>query len=344
MTEQHILIVTTPGFVKRRVDQHLRSLLSPRRITLWDRVKPNPSLEDLEGAICELGKLDIDCVIGLGGGSSIDSAKILANTISGDMVTSLSQIVRDKTLVNWGPKRLQLIAIPTTAGTGSEVTPFATVWDYAQKKKYSIAGNFMYPNIALLDPYLTLTLNSANTLYPALDAISHALESLWNKNKTPISRNLAFTALNQMNTALPEVLNNPENIKARSEMMVASTCAGLAISQTRTAIAHAISYPLTIDFNIPHGLACSFILTNLIEKNLNRITNNVLEYEILKKTKEMLIALKLGQKISKYASTKELLTSISGKIDITRLSNYDGNIIDDINKLISQSLEQYEKS
>lgn len=260
---QNVLLVTTPGFVRRGVTDRIRQLLTTCQTIIWDGVKPNPDLKDLDAATAQLSRKGIDTVIGLGGGSAMDAAKILAVTLSNPAQPTLEQMFRHKKAANLS-SRLQLVAIPTTSGTGSEVTPFATVWDHEECKKYSLAGYFVYPDVALLDASLTLTLGKADTLYPALDTVSHALESLWNKNKTPVSEVFATRALALANEGIPAVLQDPSSYDARQKMQVASTLAGIAISQTRTALAHSISYPLTARFYVPHGLACSFTLPRLI--------------------------------------------------------------------------------
>jgi alcohol dehydrogenase len=221
-----------------------------------------------------------------------------------------------------------MVAIPTTSGTGSEVTPFATVWDHEQHKKYSLAGEWVYPDVALLDASLTLTLSEEDTLYPALDAISHALESLWNKNCTPVSRAFAFQALVLSNKALPLVIKEPNNLNARRDLQNASVLSGLAISQTRTAIAHSISYPITSRLGVPHGLACSFILPKLLEININNLDCNASERTILETNLIMLRSLELPKRLSIYANKEQVRMLGLEMINPDRMSNYNGELID----------------
>jgi alcohol dehydrogenase len=160
-----------------------------------------------------------------------------------------------------------VITIPTTAGTGAEVTPFATIWDFRQRKKYSLTGNDLFPIKAVLDPALTLDLPELLTVSSGLDAISHALESIWNENANPVSIGLATQSLVISLRTLPELKNNPTDMEGRATMMESSLLAGMAISQTRTALAHSISYPLTLAFDLPHGIACSFTLPAILRFN-----------------------------------------------------------------------------
>jgi alcohol dehydrogenase len=125
----------------------------------------------------------------------------------------------------------------------------------------------LYPKLAILDPELTLGLPEDVSITSGLDAISHACESAWNRNASPVSLGLVTRSLKLSLRALPGVVADPRDAAARSEMMAASLLAGLAISQTRTALSHAISYPLTANFGVPHGFACSFTLPAMLRFN-----------------------------------------------------------------------------
>ena len=216
---------------------------------------------------------------------------------------------------------MPVTAIPTTSGTGAEVTPFATVWDSTTHKKHSLTGEHIYPTHALLDPELTLTLRRKETLYPALDTISHALESLWNKNRTPLSEAYATQALILANKALPIILEAPDNLEHRSRMQQASVLAGLAISQTRTAIAHSISYPLTSHFGVPHGLACSFTLPWLIKEWLPRVSESYLG-DLLKTTGALLERGRFSDEITYYVDELQALSCVDEMIIPERAGNY----------------------
>ncbi len=323
VNEKHVLVVTTPGFVKRGLVEQIKSILAPHKVTVWDGVKPNPDLKDLDIATHHLQSLDISCVLGLGGGSALDAAKVLATTIPNPSKPTLAKVFRDNVLTQWA-RRLPLVVIPTTSGTGAEVTPFATIWDYELQKKYSLTGDFIFPDLALLDANLTLTLMEEDTLYPALDAVSHALESLWNIKCTPITRAFALNALNLSAQSLPVVLENPQNLLARRDLMVASALAGLAISQTRTAIAHAISYPLTLHCRVPHGLACSFPLMDLLAIHTDRIATSPSELKLLGDIKFILKKLNLQNRIQKYIKNTNI-QSLYLSLDESRARNYLGD-------------------
>ena len=251
----------------------------------------------------------------LGGGSAIDTAKVLSRLLIEpglslkSMLNSPTQDVK---------KSIKLIAIPTTSGTGAEVTPFATVWDSVEQKKHSLID--VTPDVAILDPSLTLTLGYQDTLYPALDALSHALESLWNKNRTSESEEYAIEAIHLICNALAEVLENPKNLIARKEVQRAATLAGLAISQTRTAIAHAISYPLTLMYGVPHGLACSFTLAAII-REVGAVKLN-LSNGAVDKVLDLLFTLGLDKEMAKFVDVNQALSCFNEKLDPSRAGNF----------------------
>lgn len=262
-----ILLVTTPGFTRRGLTGRISDLLSNRALLVFDRVTPNPSLTDLEKSTKSLRDEGIQAVVGLGGGSVLDSAKVFS------FLLGLSG--RDFSLRGYFEKggdlpqaeTLPMLSIPTTAGTGSEVTPFATVWDMQNERKYSLASPGLFTRTALLDPELTLTLPGEITVMSGLDALSHAFEAIWNNNSAPVTTGHAIRAISLILGNLVSLKDDLKNLALRSRLMEASLLAGLAISNTRTALAHSISYPLTARFKIPHGLACSFTLPGILEFN-----------------------------------------------------------------------------
>ena len=199
----------------------------------------------------------VEAIVALGGGSVMDAAKVLA-AAKGDFDTVRRHLETGKDGDALG--RTPIIAIPTTAGTGSEVTSWATVWDTVAMKKYSLARETLYPEAALVDPLLTLGLPRAITISTGLDALSHALESIWNVNANPVSSSLAEVAAREAIEALPLLADDLRNEALRTRLARASLFAGLAFSNTRTALAHSLSYHLTLHHGVPHGIACSFSL------------------------------------------------------------------------------------
>lgn len=199
----------------------------------------------------------VEAIVALGGGSVMDAAKVLA-AADGDFETVRRHLVNGTDGGELG--RTPIVAIPTTAGTGSEVTSWATVWDTGAMKKYSLARETLYPEAALVDPLLTTGLPRAVTVSTGLDALSHALESIWNVNANPVSGSLAEVAAREVIEALPLLARDLRNETLRTRLARASLFAGLAFSNTRTALAHSLSYHLTLHHGVPHGIACSFSL------------------------------------------------------------------------------------
>ena len=227
-------------------------------ITVRD-VEPNPSFNGLRRNCDAFGKAASapEVIVALGGGSVIDTAKVLA--ASGADFSRVQAFLEGRA----GPEtllRLPIIAIPTTAGTGSEVTSWATVWDTDAKKKYSLARPELYPEHAILDPSLTLRVPRALTMSTALDSLSHSLESIWNVNANPVSANHAVSAATEILEALPALLDRLDDLPLRTRIARASLMAGLAFSNTKTALAHSLSYYLTLHHGTVHGIACSFSL------------------------------------------------------------------------------------
>lgn len=313
----NILLVTSPSFTAKGCVNHVQKALNKCQITVFDQVTPNPELETIESIYRELRDQSFQTIIALGGGSAIDTAKALKALFSDNQSDSLIE------LINNGFKsgsQIQLIAVPTTSGTGSEVTPFATIWDSVSNKKYSLDG--IYPSVALLCPELTLTLPYKQTLFTGLDTISHALESIWNVNQTPFSLLYATKALELACTHLPITLATPDNLESRQQMQLASTYAGIAISQTKTAIAHAISYPLTLKLGVPHGLAAGFCLESIIGlyQQSSNLPNDI--SMLLIEVKSLLDSFNLKHQIENFGSQKTIMELIPEMFDPSRVKNF----------------------
>ncbi len=315
-----ILLVTSPGFSLRGTVEKALTMLGRDRVTVHDNISPNPDLDDLDEYIKLYRSLNVSDIVALGGGSVLDTAKILGAMMPQPEHTSLDAIFRKGySLTSAGS--ITVTAVATTSGTGAEVTPFATVWDKVGKKKFSLSGNHICPAHAILDPKLTLTLPRRETLHTSLDAISHALESLWNKNRTPVSEAWALHALKLAGVALPVILEQPENLERRAGMQQASLLAGLAISKTKTSIAHAISYPLTIHYGIPHGLACSFALPALIRR-YSRGLEDGMEKQLLRLTEETLDKAGLKTETFRYFADLDVQEHVNEILMSERSDNY----------------------
>jgi alcohol dehydrogenase class IV len=207
-------------------------------------------------------------LLAIGGGTTLDLAKVARFRLS-DL---------DAAPVVWRANKLpamhhrhRLWCAPTTSGTGSEVTPGATLWDLDSsppvKRSWSMPQGFA--DCALIDPALTLTCPEHVTRDTALDTLAHALESIWNIKANDLTRPLAVQSAQLVLQTLPGLLQNLHDHDARSALSKASLMAGLAMSQTQTALAHALSYELTLHENLPHGHACAVWLPMVLDMSAN---------------------------------------------------------------------------
>lgn len=252
LKDTKFLLITSQGFSKRGLSAQIQNVLAKQLAGIVDEIAPNPQIKHLQSIKAKL--CDFDAIIALGGGSVIDSAKFLS-------VDSVFE--NDNFKIKSQPKKL--FAFATTSGTSSELTHWATIWDNDAFVKHSLSDEILYPKEAFYDANLTLSLPRQTTIYTALDALSHSFESIWNNNANPISTHYALMAIEIILRDLVELSQNLHSLKLRSNLMLASIYAGLAFSNTQTALAHALSYPLTMRFGTPHGLACSFSLPLLLE-------------------------------------------------------------------------------
>ena len=264
--ESNILFVTSNFFNQKGFIEKFKSVINSFCIHVLKDVSPNPDISEIKNYINYFKDEKINLIVALGGGSVIDTAKIISLFISKDCNFSIDDFFEKKIQINH-IKTIPIIAIPTTAGTGSEVTQFATVWDMVGKKKYSISSEFIRPKIALYDGDFIKYLPDRTLKSAGLDTISHGFESIWNKNASKKSIEIATKSLKISLKILPQLLKDKNSKYLRLEMLKSSCLAGIAISSTKTALAHSISYPFTTNFNLAHGVACSFTLPSLLNFN-----------------------------------------------------------------------------
>ncbi len=251
-------LVTYPEPPFDALAERLRRGAGDALITVSD-VAPNPDTRLLAEQSARFGAVGVEpaIIVALGGGSVIDTAKVLA-AARGGFAAVLRYL---QTGAGAGElSATPIIAVPTTAGTGSEVTSWATVWDTQSGRKYSLSRPNLYPRHALVDPGLMVGKPRQLTISTGLDALSHALESLWNVNANAVSAHHAVVAAREILVVLPQLAKDLQDMELRSRMALAALHAGLAFSNTRTAIAHSISYPVTLHHDVAHGIACSFTL------------------------------------------------------------------------------------
>ncbi len=284
-----ILLITGKRAMKEAgVTDKLLNCLKGFQVTVFDKVKPNPSPEIVKEA-----QQETDLVIGLGGGSALDVAKVIATNL-----------------------KKPCIAIPTTAGSGSEVTPFAALYDWEKKKKISLKVKF--PEVALVDWQLTSILSPLSPWLVAvtgMDALSHAIESCWSIHSTPLSDTHAKRAIELIIENLRESWKKT-SVTAREKMSLAALEAGMAISQTKTTAVHSVSYPLTLHCDFPHGWACGLTLPHFLTYNYQVSEGDCLDKRGAKFVKKRIkeIAAFLGA--SDVEEAKETILNLMESVDM----------------------------
>ncbi len=227
----------------------------------------NPELAQLWQMYTETRELEIGLVIAVGGGSVLDVGKSLC-CLYGKDLASPEELRTMITTKAYGTPACRWIGVPTTAGTGSEVTCWATIWDSANDVKYSVDTAEDYAFAAIVDPELATTMPLELAVSSALDAVAHAAESYWAKASNTVSRALALEAIRTIMEHIDQLLADRNSMEAHDQMAKGSMLAGLAFSNTRTTACHSISYPLTMRHHIPHGVAVGLLLGPVLELNL----------------------------------------------------------------------------
>ncbi|MDG4795537.1 phosphonoacetaldehyde reductase [Micromonospora sp. WMMD1082] len=253
-----VLVVASPRGARR---SGVRDLLTPFDVHFFSGFRPNPTLGQAVAAAEHLARYRPDAIIAIGGGSAIDIAK-LARALPADTVAARQVLVGAASLGR--NDRIPLVAVPTTAGSGSEVTRFATV--YLNGVKHSLDHPSVLPDHALIDPDLIVTCPPQLRYACAFDALSHSVESYWSVRADDTSQTLAMSALRELLSLLDGGLNRLDD-DAALRLATAATTAGRAIDRTRTTAAHAFSYHLTARHGVPHGVACLLNLVWLADHN-----------------------------------------------------------------------------
>ena len=262
------LLITSQGFVKRGLVDKLKSFTN-NIVEVISEAKSHPEFKDLEVTYNKIREIDFELILAIGGGSVLDASKFFSVYNEKKEYQFVENIIKGK-LPKKDYKLIPIISVPTTAGTGSEITPWATIWDMNEKKKYSLHLPNLFSEVALYDPILTLSVPKDITIQTGLDTLSHALESIWNKNANEITINYAIKSAKLVVDNLVLLSHNLDNLEYRNNIMKACMYAGLTFSNTQTAIAHAMSYYITAYKGIDHGIACSFTLPMLIDNIIGK--------------------------------------------------------------------------
>jgi alcohol dehydrogenase len=254
------LIVTDKMMVKLGYASSIQAVLQQHDIAcdVFDDTVPEPTVASIQTGVTTVKNADYDCIVALGGGSPIDSAKAIA------ILAKYGGVMQDYRFPRMVTEQgLPLIAIPTTAGTGSEVTKFTIITDETNDEKMLCVGIGFMPVAALVDYQLTMSLPPRTTADTGIDALTHAMEAYVSKKANAYSDSQAIAAIKLIGPNLRKVYKNGNDEKAREAMMLGATLAGIAFSSASVALVHGMSRPIGAFFHVPHGLSNAMLLPSV---------------------------------------------------------------------------------
>ena len=261
-----VLLVTGKGFLRKtgRMEE-IKGYLEEQglKVAIFDDVPPEPHLDAVEEGIAECRKHDCDLVIAVGGGSALDVGKAIASLVHAPR--TIDEYFHGREVEKKG---LPFIAVPTTAGSGAEVTTNAVFTDAQHNVKGSIRSPHMLADVALVDPDLTLSLPPQVTAYSGMDALCQAIESYVSRTSTPLTDALSGDAAVRLIRNLPPAYENGDDLNARTEVALGSLMGGIAFSNSRLGLVHGMAHPVGIATGLPHGLICGLLLPLVMRFNM----------------------------------------------------------------------------
>ncbi|MEW9673565.1 iron-containing alcohol dehydrogenase family protein [Ammoniphilus sp. 3BR4] len=320
--KSRVFIATDAGLVQTGLIDTITAILTKNEIdsVVFSEVEPNPQVETVMRGAAFYTQSSCDMILAIGGGSSMDFAKAVGVVVShpGHI---LDYRRGEKAVAHPIPL---LFAIPTTVGTGSEVTAAAVVTDPTVGRKYVVASPNLVPKIAFMDPLLTITLPKHHVSATALDALVHAIESYTSVRAMPISDGLALQAIRMIKENLPASYAHPDNLEARAQIQLASTMAGMAFSLAGLGLVHSCSHPMSAVYHVPHGVANAILLPYVIEYNL---ISNIKKYAEIARIFQPELVLKTDQMAA--GELVGLLKSFIASVDIPSDFSYLGMEVTD---------------
>ena len=255
-------IITDQGVTKSGILDNITEQIKSNNLIIIDDIPPEPEVNVIEGYVSHLRDHKVDGIIAVGGGSAIDSAKVLAVSIEHQDV--ISSMFGEN---NVKGRSTPLIAIPTTAGTGSEVTNIAILSDPEEQLKKGIVSDFLLPDIAIVAPEMTVSCPKKITAASGIDAFVHALEAFLSVNASLLTDALAKQALPLIFNALPKAFARGDDLQAREHMATGSLLAGLAFGNAGVGAVHALAYPLGGRYHLSHGMSNAVMLPHVMKWN-----------------------------------------------------------------------------
>ncbi len=312
---RRVLLVTDPGLRKAGHEARCLSYLQDAglEVFVFDEVRENPTTRDVDRCVEVAAGHGIDLIVGLGGGSSMDTAKgtnfILTN--GGRMQDYWGVGKANKPM-------LPLIVVPTTSGTGSECQSFALIADADSHMKMACGDKKAAAAVAILDPELTLTMPRAVTAHTGIDAIAHALETAVCRKRTDVSLSYSRIAWSLLNAGLERVLEAPDDIEARGRMQLGAAFAGTAIENSMLGAAHSCANPLTAHYGIVHGEAVGVMLPHVIRHNASdadaaEIYEQLGGVKLADRVTRLLEHCGMKTRLSDFGVTEEVVCDLAGE-------------------------------
>ena len=319
-----VLIVTDNGILEAgHIDPVVNSLNNSEiNYEIYKNVKENPSTDDVDECVDFAKNKSIDLIIGLGGGSSLDTAKgvnfILTNGGTMHDYRGVGKATREM---------LPFIAIPTTAGTGSECQSFAIISDSTSHEKMACGDLKAAARIAILDPALTTSQPRRISAHTGIDAISHAVETLVTKKRTDDSIQYSRLAFSLLNRSFEKIVNDPNDLDARSDMLLGAAYAGTAIECSMLGSAHASANPLTAKFSIPHGAAVGLMLPHVIKYNssieeISELYDSLSEKSLSDRITSLLKISNIPSKLGDYGIKNESFKDLANEASCQWTGNF----------------------
>lgn len=350
---KHVFLISDRGLeslgLVERVEEIIKT--SQIKITSYLDVMPNPTVESVEQAAIQYSECGATSIIALGGGSSIDVAKAVGVVaINGGSIVDYEGM--DKVT---GPI-VPIIAIPTTAGTGSEVTASTVITDESRNYKLSVISYEILPKYAILDPELIMTMPASIAAACGVDALIHAIEAYISLNASPFSDAMSEKAMELIGANIRKFVANTKDEDAASAMMIGSTFAGIAFAWARLGNVHALSHPVSAFFHVPHGVANSILLPTVLEFNsladdgryeiiYNYIksdknkTNNFKSEQLVEECKTLINDLRIPKTLSEVGVTEDMIEEMASD------AMKSGNILSNPRQTtIKEVIELYKKA
>jgi alcohol dehydrogenase class IV len=261
---QSLIVATAPPILPLIAETLDRLRRQGTRVTVIDSITREPTVADLESALAAAAAAQGDSVAGIGGGSVLDVAKLLAATLGSPQ--PIADILGGAPLA---PRSAYLACLPTTAGNGSEVSPNAILLDERDNMKKAVVNPLLVPDAAYVDPALTLGLPPKQTAETGMDALCHCIEAYTNRFAHPVVDLYALEGVRLIAGNLLAAVRDGQNIAARTALALGSLYGGLCLGPVNTALVHALSYPLGGEFHVPHGLANAMILPEALAFNID---------------------------------------------------------------------------